>query len=383
MMNGGNGKIFDGERIFKNIISGKAGLTGYILRAGLRALSPLYAQGTAIRNANYDKKGGTSVPAPVISIGNITAGGTGKTPMVQYVCRFFEEHQKHPVILSRGYKSKSGSDSTIVAEDGQLCADTTTGGDEPVLLARELKHTGIIVGSKRTESAKVAINRLHGDVLVLDDGFQHRALNRDLDIVLIDATNPFGYDYVLPGGLLREPLTGLKRADVFVLTKTNLVGREDIFAIKRTLGQYAPGVPVMKTVHQPLGLFEIHDWAAGTKTEVGEAYKDKKVLAVSGIGSPKSFTKTLTSLGYNVVGAVDFGDHHTYDTDSLVRIYAEMFATKPEVIITTEKDAVKLSQLAAIDDLKIPILVLPIGITFTEGEEQFCQILSTVGKVAK
>ncbi len=383
MMNGGNGKIFDGERIFKNIISGKAGLTGYILRAGLRALSPLYAQGTAIRNANYDKKGGTSVPAPVISIGNITAGGTGKTPMVQYVCRFFEEHQKHPVILSRGYKSKSGSDVTIVAEDGQLCADTTTGGDEPVLLARELKHTGIIVGSKRTESAKVAINRLHGDVLVLDDGFQHRALNRDLDIVLIDATNPFGYDYVLPGGLLREPLTGLKRADVFVLTKTNLVGREDIFAIKRTLGQYAPGVPVMKTIHQPLGLFEIHDWASGTKTEVGEAYKDKKVLAVSGIGSPKSFTKTLTSLGYNVVGAVDFGDHHTYDTDSLVRIYAEMFATKPEVIITTEKDAVKLSQLAAIDDLKISILVLPIGITFTEGEEQFCQILSTVGKVAK
>ena len=382
-MNGGNGKIFDGEKIFKDIISGRAGLTGYILRAGLRALSPVYAQGTAIRNAKYDKEGGITVPAPVISIGNITAGGTGKTPMVQYVCRFFEEHDKHPVILSRGYKSKGADDITIVAEDGKLCADTTTGGDEPVLLARELQHTGIIVGRKRTETAKVAINRLHGDVLVLDDGFQHRALNRNLDVVLIDAANPFGYEYVLPGGVLREPLDGLKRADGFVLTKTNLVGREDIFQIKRTLSKYAPGVPVVQTIHKPLGLFELHDWADGDKTELGDAYKDKKVLAVSGIGSPKSFTKTLTSLGYNVVGAVDLGDHHKYDTDSLVRIYAEMFATKPEVIITTEKDAVKLSQLAATDDLKIPILVLPIGIEFTEGEEKFCQILSTVGKVAK
>ena len=341
-----------GEALFKSIVSGEdQSVLGDIARSSLGLLSKGYEKAVSIRNARFDEgKGVTKVTVPVISVGNITAGGTGKTPMVRFICDVLTQKGLHPTVPS-------------------------ISGDEAWLLAKVLQKSNVIIGRERSKSAEIAINELGADCLIMDDGFQHRALARDIDIVLIDASNPFGYEHVLPRGLLREPLSGLQRADIIVLTKVDQVAPGIVSGIRKRLTQMIPNIPVYETTHKPQFMYTLDEWANGSVGASVDAYKEQRIMAVSGIGNPQSFTQTLTDVGYNVVHTLPFGDHHDFSNDDVVEIWKQAFAHQADAICITEKDAVKLSQLHAIEDLKIPILVLSIGIEFVSGKQEFIENL--------
>jgi len=317
-----------GEALFKSIVSGEnQSILGDIARSSLGFLSKGYEKAVSMRNAKFDEgKGVTKVTVPVISVGNITAGGTGKTPMVRFICDVLTQKGLHPTVLSRGYRAEDNKKNIIISKDGTMLVEPTISGDEAWLLAKVLQKSNVIIGRERSKSAEIAINELGADCLVMDDGFQHRALARDIDIVLIDASNPFGYDHVLPRGLLREPLSGLQRAHIIVLTKVDQVAPGIVSGIRKRLFHLVPNIPVYETTHKPQFMYP-------------------------------------------------FGDHHDFTNDDVVDIWKEAFAHQADAICITEKDAVKLSQLHAIEDLKIPILVLSIGIEFISGKQEFIENL--------
>lgn len=367
----------NGEHLFKRIISGEdQSILGDIGRSSLGFLSKGYEKIVTMRNKKFDDlQGITRVEVPVISVGNITAGGTGKTPMVRFICDSLAKKGHHPTVLSRGYKAKDNSQSLIISNGGDILVEPEESGDEAWLLAKVLPNTSVVIGRERIASARIAIDELGADCLVMDDGFQHRALYRNKDIVLIDASNPFGYDHVLPRGLLREPISGLKRAHMIVLTKVDQVDPGLVAALKKRLGRLIPHVPVYETTHKPQAVFTLDEWAHGSDGHPIGYEKELSIMAVSGIGNPYSFTKTLESCGYNVVHTMGFGDHHDFSNDDVVEIWKEAFAHSANAIMITEKDAVKLSQLHTIEDLKMPILVLSIGIEFLSGKQEFIENL--------
>ena len=366
-----------GEALFKSIVSGEnQSILGDIARSSLGFLSKSYEKAVSIRNARFDAgKGVTKVTVPVISVGNITAGGTGKTPMVRFICDVLTRKGLHPTVLSRGYRAEDNKKNIIISKDGTMLVEPSISGDEAWLLAKVLQKSNVIIGRERTISAEIAINELGADCLVMDDGFQHRALARDIDIVLIDASNPFGYDHVLPRGLLREPLSGLERANIIVLTKVDQVAPGVVSGIRKRLAHMLPNTPVYETIHKPQCMYTLEEWANGEPGSSIDAYQEHRIMAVSGIGNPQSFTQTMTDIGYNVVHTMPFGDHHNFENDDVVDIWKEAFAHQADAICITEKDAVKLSQLHAIEDLKIPILVLSIGIKFVSGKQEFIENL--------
>ena len=366
-----------GEALFKSIVSGEdQSVLGDIARSSLGLLSKGDEKAVSIRNARFDEgKGVTKVTVPVISVGNITAGGTGKTPMVRFICDVLTQKGLHPTVLSRGYRAEDNNKNIIISKDGTMLVEPSISGDEAWLLAKVLQKSNVIIGRERSKSAEIAINELGADCLIMDDGFQHRALARDIDIVLIDASNPFGYEHVLPRGLLREPLSGLQRADIIVLTKVDQVAPGIVSGIRKRLTQMIPNIPVYETTHKPQFMYTLDEWANGSVGASVDAYKEQRIMAVSGIGNPQSFTQTLTDVGYNVVHTLPFGDHHDFSNDDVVEIWKQAFAHQADAICITEKDAVKLSQLHAIEDLKIPILVLSIGIEFVSGKQEFIENL--------
>lgn len=367
----------NGEEIFKDIVSGNNDtILGDVARKGLGWLSKAYEKGVTLRNDKFDAgKGVTRVNVPVISVGNITAGGTGKTPMVRFICDALIKQGKHPAVLSRGYRAEDNKKNIVISNNGKMLVEPSISGDEAWLLGKVLPHTGVVIGRERVALAHIAINELGADILVMDDGFQHRALGRDKDIVLLDASNPFGYDYVLPRGLLREPLEGLKRASIIVLTKVDQVTSGVIASIKKRLQQLVPGVPVFETTHMPQRVCTLEEWTNGEEGRPVDAYINQPIMACSGIGNPKSFELTLKGIGYDVVHMLSFGDHHEFSNDDVVDMWKMAFAKQAQAVIITEKDAVKLSQLRAIDDFNLPIYVLCIGIEFISNERDFIELL--------
>lgn len=367
-----------GEALFKALVSGN--LTGKgadITRKGLSGLSKVYETAVTWRNARYDEGHKvTKAPVPVISVGNITVGGTGKTPMVRYVCQALGSY--NPAVLSRGYKADNNKESIVVSRRGSVEVSSFVSGDEAWLLAKTLPNTSVVIGAKRVDSAKIAFEELGANVLVLDDGFQHRALARDLDIVLIDASNPFGYDHVLPRGLLREPLHNLSRADYIVLTKTNQVTAEELRLLRNRLQVIVPNLPVAETIHKTLGIQTLDSWSDGEVPSDASLGAGKKLLALSGIGQPTSFWKNVNDQGFTIAETMSYPDHHEYTEEDIVAIWRRTYAKGLDAIVTTEKDAVKLAQVRATKDLPVPVYVLSIGIEFTRGEDDFKKTLLEV-----
>ncbi|GAK55668.1 tetraacyldisaccharide 4'-kinase [Candidatus Vecturithrix granuli] len=273
-----------------------------------------------------------SLPCAVISVGNITTGGTGKTPTVIEIARILQQHGKRAAILTRGYRRKTAIPNYVVDFD----ADVRQVGDEPLLMLRKLSDVPVIVGSQRYISGKLALERFQPDVLLLDDGFQHIQLRRDLDLVLIDATNPFGGEYLLPAGFLREPLDHLRRAQAFVITRSNEV--HDITPIVRRLQQIAPDAQIFTGIHT---LDVIRPIASDSPVD-SASLRRKRLLAVSGLGNPQSFRELLSGHGLNVVNYLDFADHHWYTEEDIVRIRQIIIREQIDAIMTTEKDEIKL-----------------------------------------
>ncbi len=300
----------------------------------LRGSSLLYGLIVRLRLLFYEKGifSNCSLPCTVISVGNITTGGTGKTPTVIEIAKILQQHGKRAVILTRGYRRKTAIPNYVVEFD----ADVRQVGDEPLLMLRKLRDTPIIVGRQRDISGKLAITRFQPEVLLLDDGFQHIQLRRDLDLVLIDATHPFGGEYLLPAGFLREPLDHLRRAQAFVITRSNEVS--DITPILRRLQQIAPGVQIFTGVH---ALDLIRPIASDSPVE-WTSLRRKRLLAVSGLGNPQSFRELLSGHGLNVASYRDFADHHWYTEEDMTHIRQIITEEQLDAIITTEKDETKL-----------------------------------------
>jgi tetraacyldisaccharide 4'-kinase len=293
-----------------------------LARGLLWAASVPYGLAVRLRNWAYDRHWKQSYrPAvPVVSVGNLTLGGTGKTPCVEYVASFYRQLDVRVAILSRGYGGDGGPN------------------DEALLLEENLPDVPHLQGSNRVALAGVAVEELESEVLVLDDGFQHRQLARTLDLVLIDATAPWGHGHLCPRGLLREPPRNLRRAGAVLLSRCDQVAPESLTRLRKEVGQWAPRVPVIETTHRPL-----HWVNAEGAIRPLEAFRGKPVAAVCGIGNPKAFRRTLDGLGVAVGDMRVFPDHHPYrrtDVEAL-RDWARQLATDC-VIVTTQKDLVKL-----------------------------------------
>ncbi len=274
------------------------------------------------------------LPCLVVSIGNLTLGGTGKTPLTMWVARWYQQQGWRVAVLSRGYGAHPGARLRVVSSGHGPLLDWQAAGDEPYLLACALPGVPILIGKDRYRTGRYAYEQFGAQVLILDDGFQHHALQRDLDIVLIDASNPFGSGTLFPRGILRESLRALQRADAIVLTRVEMAG-----AALPTLCQQC------------------------------------RVVAFAGIGNPQAFVSILTQLGAEVVALLVFPDHHPYTQEDWRTIIATVDTQQAGCLVTTEKDAVRL---APSWHASVPFYTLRIGVTFTASDSLFSHQLQAL-----
>jgi tetraacyldisaccharide 4'-kinase len=335
------------EAYYLNLISGRRrGPWAALQRAALWLLSKPYGWATHLRNRLYDRgwKRTHRAPVPVVSVGNLTLGGTGKTPCVEYVARYYRGQELLVATLSRGYGSREGRN------------------DEVRVLEMNLDDVPHLQGADRVALARAAAEELESEVLILDDGFQHRRLARDLDLVLLDATAPWGHGHLFPRGLLRESPRGLARAGAVVLTRCDLVAPEALAHLREQVTHLAPGVPVAETTHRPV------EWVNTERATLPlDALRGRPVAAFCGIGNPEGFRRTLQGVGLEVVAFRTFPDHHAYtraDVEDL-RSWTRQQATEC-VVVTTQKDLVKLP-LTRIGEREL--WALRIQLHFRAGQE--------------
>ncbi len=308
------------------------------------------------------------LPRKTICVGNITTGGTGKTPAVILLARLLLERlprDEQIVILSRGYKRKRpGTGPLIVSDKEKILVNVESAGDEPYLMAKNLPGVPVLVCADRYASGKIAIEKFNPSILLLDDGFQHCRLFRDLDVVLVDCLNPFGGNKLLPLGFLREPLSAFERAGVVLITNSKFVSEKALEEIISKIRRYNTKVPVIKAFHRPACLEKI-----GTKEKIEfEQLKGKQIVALSSIGNPASFEKTLEALDLKASETARYGDHHWYSAKD-IDILAEKYSGK--TIITTEKDAVRLEdKISGGNRTALPeIYILKIEMELEDKEE--------------
>jgi tetraacyldisaccharide 4'-kinase len=298
--------------------------------------------------------------APVISIGNITAGGTGKTPLVEYVARVASGAGRKVCILTRGYGRADSSRRVLVSDGQNVLANEEQAGDEPFLLAEKLRGVAAVISdSDRTAAGRWAIENLKSDTFVLDDGFQHLQLARDLNIVVVDATNPWDNGLLLPGGLLREPKKGLARADCVVMTRTDQVN--SIESLRHELEVLIGDRPKYVSRMRFTKLRPVEGDAVADVDQV----QRMPAAAFSGIGNHSSFAYQLGRHGFNIVSVSEYGDHHRYSQSDINGIIAKAKATGAQCLITTAKDAVKLSTLS----IELPCFVLEIEIEIDQRDD--------------
>ncbi len=301
--------------------------------------SVLYAAGLRIRTVLF-QAGVFKVRRlgrPVISIGNLTVGGTGKTPAAISLASFFKSRGFRPAVLSRGYAGRSGRPVTVVSDGKRRLAGPEEAGDEPCMMAESLRDVPVLTGHRRFLSGKYAIDHLKTDILILDDAFQHRGLARDFDIVLLNAGAPFGNGFLIPRGPLREPKEVLKRADAIVLTGEAGDAAEAAGWLHR-LRALCPQAPVLRGVYQPHGLTR-----NGCEVFPSDFLRGKRVVAFCGIGNPESFRLSLESAGARIVSFISFPDHFRYSEADTQSICRRAESSGAEMIVTTEKDGIKLA----------------------------------------
>jgi tetraacyldisaccharide 4'-kinase len=301
----------------------------------LKPASRLYGWVLARRRANLRQLPPWHLPVPVISVGNITTGGTGKTEAVAYVCRLLLARGVKPGVLSRGYRRRGSELSLVVSRGAGPEVDVARAGDEPFLLAQRLQGAAVVVGKDRWITGMQAVQALGCQALVLDDGFQRRdRLYRDLDVVLVDASDPFGGGELLPAGTLREPVEALGEADVLVVTRAD---QHPTVELRERLARLAPRALILEARHTPANLIALN----GSRQQSPEFLANRRVLAVSGIARPRAFVRTLEGLGAIVTGHFSFPDHHWFSDAERRRIMRHALTLKSEVV-TTAKDAVRL-----------------------------------------
>jgi len=331
-------------------------------------LSAIYGAATRTRLTAY-RRGWFSVSrlaAPVISVGNLTAGGTGKTPLVEWVCRAIAKAEarddtgdrKRICVLTRGYGRDNPKTQVVVSNGTELLAGEREAGDEPFLLARKLLGTAaVIANGNRAAAGEWAIEKLKTEVFVLDDGFQHLRLARDLDVVIVDATNPWGGGSLLPYGHLREPRAGLSRADCVVITRADQV--EGLASIRATVARLVGAAPVFTSHMVTSGVSKLNGQSVDK-----ESVFSQRLGAFCGVGNPESFFNHLRREGYQLAFTRSFPDHHQYQQSEVDTLVADATASGAKRLITTAKDAIKLQLFK----FGIPCFVMDIQISIDEEE---------------
>ena len=278
------------------------------------------------------------LPRRVISVGNLTVGGTGKTPVVLFLTRFFQGQGKRIAILSRGYGRIKGKETVIVSDGRELLATAGESGEEAFFLARELKGVIVAVGKNRYRTGQQLLGKFPIDLFILDDGFQHIQLYRDTNILLIDQERPYGNGFLLPRGELREPVASQKRASLIFLTRKGKSGDVNSMFSFENRFDMIPAYPVRFV---PECYVELQ---SGTKFPV-DKFEKKEALLVSGIGNPASFRRLVEESGIRIVRELIFPDHHSYPDEDIAAIYDIARSRSADLIVTTDKDAVKLGSL--------------------------------------
>ncbi len=291
------------------------------------------------RNWLYDNKilKEARLACPVISVGNITVGGTGKTPCVILLARMLQEKGFKPAVISRGYGGRKTSPANVVSDGHNILLDSEIAGDEPVLLAHRLKGVPVITGAKRTITGKMAIEKFGADALLCDDAMQHRQIFRDVNLVLLDSKAIKGNHHVLPRGKLREPIKGIRRASAVLFTRADETTKTDETLINLI---HREKIPVFKSIHR------IEDILSGDeKTQKpASALEGKTVYAFCGIANPDSFKKTLLNAKIHLIALDVFQDHHPYREQELAKIRSNFVQSGADYLMTTEKDAMRLQK---------------------------------------
>ena len=346
----------------------------------LAPLGVLYSAVTAARRALY-KTGALKVHkinAPVISVGNITTGGTGKTPLVEWVARTVAREGRRVCILMRGYGRRDEGKRVIVSDGEHILADATTGGDEPRLLAEALQGVASVISdADRTSAARYAIENFESEVFILDDGFQHLRLARDLNIVAIDSTNPWGDGHLLPRGRLREPLRELRRADLIILTRTEQ--SQDVVSLRKQTERLSNGRPVILSRTQTKMLRPLTATTESNTSELSthpSSLRPHTFAAFCAVGNPSAFFKQMQRDGYTLKFMRSFPDHHVYTQRDVGEIVSEAKEAGAEALITTAKDAVKLRSLT----FDLPCYVLEIELEFDDEEKLTAMIREAIAE---
>jgi tetraacyldisaccharide 4'-kinase len=391
------------QESYHKLILGEGGsLRSILLRLPLWAASQIYSIVIRLRNFLYSKgwlRIGR-VNATVISVGNITVGGTGKTPLVIWLCNQVTKNSKLKTqnygcaILTRGYRATKNSKP---CPERSRRIKTQNYSDEPAILSEHCPQAKVIVNPDRVAGAVEAVSQFGSKVLIADDGFQHRRLARDLDIVTIDAGRPFGYGRMLPAGLLREPVTELKRADAVVITRCEQADEVELNLLEEKLRVFNPALIIARSVHAPVCMKS----QSGEEISI-EKLKGKKIFAFCGIGNPDAFFNTVKALGAELVGSKIYNDHYHYTNKDIDDIYEEACGAracpKADLILTTEKDRTKIAdsnstghrekkkELNPKDtQYQIPLAYLEVELKFTSGEDKLKRLIedALAGKIPK
>ena len=337
-----------------------------------RIFSPVYRLAMLLRAFLYRKNillKTQRLSVPVISVGNLTLGGTGKTPMVRYVAKLLLLRGLRPAIVSRGYGGKAAAPVNIVSAGNEVLLSPEMAGDEPFMLAEALPGVPVLTGPERARVARHAIREFGVNRIVMDDGFQHLAVSRDLDLVLFSAGTLLGNGRVFPGGELREPLSALGRAHGFVITGVDRGNRAKVEDFQRRLQEAFPETPVFTGEYLPAGIWHSRQGKACTFAEAREI----PVFAFAGIANPDSFRQTLRQEGFFLAGFKEFKDHYGYTAQDVAALVAAALAQGAKALLTTEKDFVKLRPFFG----EFPLLALTIELRMGHGFDLF--IIERIG----
>lgn len=347
------------------------------LESFLYALSMIYGGGLKLRQHFYNRRilRSNRLSCVVISVGNLTVGGTGKTPMTMLAAKLIQRLGYKVVVMSRGYKGRAEKSGGVVSDGRTIFMGAETAGDEPYMMAKRLNNVPVVVGRNRFKTGMLAVRKFVPDVLVLDDAFQHLRLVRDIDLVLLDCRRPFGNQYILPRGTLREPISALKRSDAVILTRSDLVPNADTASLLSKLESFLPGKAIFRTFY----VASIQKVVPDARDKVGKtngslltrgraSLRGRHVFAFSGLADNQDFLRTVADFECVVTGALKFPDHHPYSDRDLENIVQLAKRTQADCLVTTEKDYVRIAPRIA---WPIDLAVVGIESTFGDDDQAF------------
>ncbi len=364
----------------ESVVAGRGQNAFFLLRYLLYIASICYGGAVRLRVSLFDRrilKSGR-LPCKVISIGNLTVGGTGKTPMTIYVAELVQKLGYVVAVISRGYKGELEKTGGVVSNGKTILIGPEKAGDEPFMLAGRLKNIPVIVGKNRFEAGMQAVKKFNPDVIVLDDAFQHLKLQRDINLVLLDAKRPFGNSHLLPRGSLREPLSSLSRSHAFIFTRTDIAsGFIESFT---GINKYILSRPIYRTTHIPHIHKVVDSYKDTTCIDVSKKIlldinmlKGKRVFAFSGIAQNEDFKRSIEKISCNIKGFVGYPDHHSYSDIDLSGLLQSAMAKNVDFILTTEKDYVRIAHKI---EWPIKLVVIEIKISFGKDKNSFKTFIS-------